>query len=100
MTAMAVLVPLVVWLVRIVVTLYTFFTLPFYYLIQMPWQRLKRAKSCGAHLVNKGRLSDSAPADRAGVNFLEYEVNFLFYIQNVIINYFGFRDLQKYRTTR
>ncbi len=73
-TMKTVLVPLVVWLVRIVVTVYTIITLPLYYLIQMPWRRLKRAKSCGAHLVNKGRLSDSAPIDKVGVNFLEYEV--------------------------
>ncbi|KAH9398806.1 Long-chain-fatty-acid--CoA ligase 4 [Tyrophagus putrescentiae] len=72
-TMKTVLVPLVVWLVRIVVTVYTIITLPLYYLIQMPWRRLKRAKSCGAHLVNKGRLSDSAPIDKVGVNFLEYE---------------------------
>lgn len=69
----SVLVPLVVSLVRVAVIIFTFFTWPLYYLLQQPWRRLHIAKHCGAHLVNKGRLSKSAPHGRAGANFIEFE---------------------------
>ena len=67
------LVPLVTTILKVIVIIYTFITCPFYYLVQQPWKRIHIAKHCGAHLVYKGRLSDNAPSDRAGVNFVEYE---------------------------
>lgn len=67
------LVPLVVIIIRLVVFIYTWITLPIYFLYQQPWKRLDLAKQCGARLSNKGRWSDQAPCERIGTNFIEYE---------------------------
>lgn len=66
-------VPLVVNIVVVAVNIYTWLTLPFYYVFQMPWRRLKMAGNCGAHLVGRGKMPPNSVEDRVGFDYLEYE---------------------------
>jgi hypothetical protein len=45
-------VPILMFIVRIVVTLYTYLTLPFYYCYQKPWNKVAKTNRCRAKKEN------------------------------------------------
>ena len=69
----SVIVPIVVAIVTSVVTIYSYLTLPVYYFLQKPWQKLHIARSCGGRLIKKAKLPKSAPKDFQNCEYREYE---------------------------
>lgn len=68
----------IVSIVRVIVNIYTWLTLPIYFLLQRPWIRIEKARNVGARLVNQKKErhpidDDAIPLSLQNTEFLEYE---------------------------